>query len=195
MIKNTVSTTFSLINHFFSCRFVVSSMASRPLVINDQRRDVPTPGDWPTLAAASTSKGKPSHAKVSKPHQPQQSQVQPVRVAPQPQPPPQQTMMQLSPMPHPQPHPMAYLSHPPMPRPSTHPPPTPPPAEQGVRSSIQQKQEIGTLLLPKVQARHGDLAPKITGMLLDLPVSELLYLLKVVLDDGADRAGRTRADA
>jgi len=44
-------------------------------------------------------------------------------------------------------------------------------------SDAEQKQAIGERLFPLIQARHGDRAGKITGMLLEMDNSELLHML------------------
>ncbi|UZJ54289.1 hypothetical protein CBS101457_003609 [Exobasidium rhododendri] len=42
----------------------------------------------------------------------------------------------------------------------------------------EQKQMLGEAIYPKIAASHSDLAGKLTGMILELPVSELLHLLE-----------------
>lgn len=42
----------------------------------------------------------------------------------------------------------------------------------------QQKQMLGERLFPLIQRTHGDLAGKITGMLLEIDNSELLHMLE-----------------
>ena len=51
-------------------------------------------------------------------------------------------------------------------------------------SDSQRKQVLGERLFPKIRQQHGDLAGKITGMLLEMDNSELLHLLE---DDAALR--------
>lgn len=45
-------------------------------------------------------------------------------------------------------------------------------------SDTQRKQVLGERLFPKIRKVHGDLAGKITGMLLEMDNSELLHLLE-----------------
>lgn len=45
-------------------------------------------------------------------------------------------------------------------------------------SDAQRKQVLGERLFPKIRKLHGDLAGKITGMLLEMDNSELLHLLE-----------------
>ncbi|KDN52520.1 polyadenylate binding protein [Tilletiaria anomala UBC 951] len=54
----------------------------------------------------------------------------------------------------------------------------------------EQKQILGEAIYPQIQATQGDLAGKLTGMILELPVSELLHLLedKAALDSKVDEA-------
>ena len=52
------------------------------------------------------------------------------------------------------------------------------------------KQVLGERLFPKIFQQHGDLAGKITGMLLEMDNSELLHLLE---DDAALRDKSTEA--
>lgn len=47
-------------------------------------------------------------------------------------------------------------------------------------SDAEQKQAIGERLFPLIQARHGERAGKITGMLLEMDNSELLHMLDVM---------------
>ncbi|MCO5607334.1 hypothetical protein L7F22_061529 [Adiantum nelumboides] len=42
----------------------------------------------------------------------------------------------------------------------------------------EQKQMLGEAIYPKIAASHAELAGKLTGMILELPVSELLHLLE-----------------
>jgi polyadenylate-binding protein len=42
----------------------------------------------------------------------------------------------------------------------------------------EQKQMLGEAIYPKIAAQHADLAGKLTGMILELPISELLHLLE-----------------
>ena len=42
----------------------------------------------------------------------------------------------------------------------------------------QQKQMLGERLFPLIQVTHGDMAGKITGMLLEIDNSELLHMLE-----------------
>ena len=42
----------------------------------------------------------------------------------------------------------------------------------------EQKQMLGEAIYPKIAASHSELAGKLTGMILELPVSELLHLLE-----------------
>lgn len=45
-------------------------------------------------------------------------------------------------------------------------------------SAEDQKQMLGEAIYPKIAAQHADLAGKLTGMILELPVSELLHVLE-----------------
>lgn len=49
-------------------------------------------------------------------------------------------------------------------------------------SEVERKQQIGEILYPRVQALHGDLAGKITGMLLEMESSELIGLVENQID-------------
>ncbi|KAK9266366.1 hypothetical protein L1049_017785 [Liquidambar formosana] len=63
--------------------------------------------------------------------------------------------------------------------------PRPPPAQPALTAAAlahagpeEQKQMLGEAIYPKIAATHPDLAGKLTGMILELPVPELLHVIE-----------------